>query len=160
MRYEKLWILLANAEHARVVVPSAVAGSFRTATAFDSVVAHRTAADLGTDRLGRSFESTGPARHAIAPRHDPHAVEEERFLQEIAGFLREAERAGNFQTLVLVAPDKVLHALRGLLDPAVGAKLVGSEGKDLLKVADHALASHLAAWAQHGETVTPSRWPG
>lgn len=158
MRYEKLWILLADAEHARVVVPNAVAGGFRTATAFDSVVAHRTAADLGTDAPGRTYDRVGGARHAIVPRHDPHAVEEERFLQEIAGFLREAERAGNFQTLVLVAPGKVLHALRRLLDPAVRAKLVGSEGKDLLKVPDHSLPSHLATWAQHG-TVTPSMWP-
>jgi len=62
----RVWVLIADGEHARVVTPQESHGHFETVIAFDSASAHLRSADLGTDKPGRTFESASITRHAIA----------------------------------------------------------------------------------------------
>jgi len=136
------WVLIADGEHARVVVP--VAGhQFRTVNSLDSTTAHRRSADLGTDEPGRSYESANPARHAIEPKTDPHRAAKLDFVRYLADQMNEAATGGQYDRLVLVAPAHALHDLREALGHEASARLNGTLGKDLVKVADADLAGHL-----------------
>jgi protein required for attachment to host cells len=141
-----VWFLIADGEHARIVVPRPVKGQFRMQRAFDSAAAHKRAADLGTDRPGRVFESATTARHAVVPRSDPHELEKLRFAEAVAKQINEEARGGAFDRLVLVAPAHALNAIREKLSPEAHAKVVGSVMKDLVRLSDADLSPHLTEW--------------
>ena len=75
-----LRIIIADSEHARFVQADAD-NTLRTVSSLDSASAHQRSRDIGTDRPGRAFESGATARHAVGPRHDLHAMEQERFVR-------------------------------------------------------------------------------
>lgn len=133
----RVWVVVADGEHARVVVPTTAPHQFATHLAFDSVDAHKQSSDLGGERAGR---------HAAAPRSDPHLLAKHRFVVEVAEQINHHAEAHAFDQLVLVAPAHALHDLRAALNKTASAKLVGSETHDLVKVPDHDLPSHLAKW--------------
>ena len=149
----RVWVVLADGEHARVVSPVAAKGQFATVLALDSANAHKRSSDIGTDRPGRVFESASTTRHAVTPRSDPHVLAKRQFAVEVGHLINEHDQLHAFDRLVLVAPGHALHDLREALAKPAAAKLVGSLTKDLLKVADHDLTSHLAEWwvAPEGE---------
>ena len=138
-------ILVADGEHARVVVPTPQR-QFRTINSLDSTMAHHRSADLGTDRPGRSFESASPLRHAIQPRTDPHRAAKEGFEHFIAEQMNAAAAEGQYDRLVLVAPAHALHDLRAALDGLAESRLDGTLTKDLVKIPDSDLAEHLEAF--------------
>jgi protein required for attachment to host cells len=142
----KAWIVLADGEHARIVVSTQVAGAFSTQESLDSRSAHLLSRDIGSDRPGRSFESASASRHAMEPRTDPHELEKVRFLQLVADELSRQGAAGNFDRLVLVAPARALHDLRHALDRATAERVADTLAKDLTGVPDSALGPHLATW--------------
>ena len=142
----KVWVVIADGEHARVVVPKAVLHQFVTHIAFDSVNAHKLSHDLGSERLGRVHESASTTRHAIAVQTDPHLLAKHRFILEVAAQIDHHANADAFDQLVLVAPAHALHDLRAALGKTATAKMVGTETHDLVKVPDHDLMSHLAKW--------------
>ena len=147
---EKLWVVIADGEHARVVTPAA-ASQFKATLALDSVAAHKRSLDLGSDRPGRAQESATTTRHAIEPKHDPHELAKRDFLREVARQLDEHAAQHDFDRLVLVAPDRALNDLRSALGNDARAKLAGTLNKDLVNVPDHALYSHLETWWQAPE---------
>ncbi len=142
---EKLWVVIADGEHARVVMP-APAQQFATTLALDSAAAHKRSAELVSDRPGRGHESATTTRHAIAPRHDPHELAEQAFVREVARQLDEHAAGGEFDRLVLVAPTRALNNLRSAIGANARARLAGTLAKDLVKVPDHTLYAHLEAW--------------
>ncbi len=99
-----------------------------------------------TDRLGRSFESSGVARHAIAPHSDPHALGKERFAADVATELNAAAAQGLFARLVLAGPSRTLNAVEEALDPGLQRGIAGRVAKNLVKVPDQDLAAHVPAW--------------
>ena len=155
-RYARLWVVIADGAHARVVTPRPpeprVVAPLRPeprvqpVLAMDSVAAHLRASDLETDRLGRSFESASATRHAITPKHDPHQLAKNAFLRLVAERIDAEASAKAFEHLLLVAPDYALHQLREALSPSTAAMVVGTINRDLTKIPDHALAEHLIDW--------------
>lgn len=145
----KTWIVIADGEHARVVVP-APQRQFHTINSLDSTAAHHRSADLGTDRPGRSFESASPTRHAIEPKTDPHRAAKHAFVHYLAEQLNEAAAGGQYDRLVLVAPAHALHDLQAALDGLATARLDGTLAKDIVKVPDGDLPAHLDTfWGPH-----------
>jgi protein required for attachment to host cells len=147
-----LRIVIADGEHARFVQPD-VDNTLRTVGSFDSASAHLRSRDIGSDRPGRAFESGASARHAVGQRHDPHAMEKEKFVRLVGEQINAASGRDEFDELLLVAPPRALGELREALDPATATKLVGSLEKDLVKTPDHELWPHLREW------VSPARRP-
>jgi protein required for attachment to host cells len=141
-----VWVVVADGEHARVVIPTAVEGQFGTSIAFDSTTAHMRSRDLGTDHPGRVHESTSASRSAVSPRHDPHELAKTKFVVEVARLLNEHSAQKEFDQLVLVAPSHALHDLRAGLNTTTAAKVVGSVAKDFVKMPDHELSPHLKTW--------------
>jgi protein required for attachment to host cells len=147
-----LRIAIADGEHARFVQPDAD-NVLRTIGSLDSSSAHLRSRDIGSDRPGRSFESGTTARHGVGQRHDLHAMEMEKFVRLVGEQLSAASGRNEFDELLIVAPPRALHELRGALDAATQAKLVGALEKDLVKTPDHELWPHVREW------VSPARRP-
>ena len=64
---------------------------------FDNEALGRHARDLGSDRPGRSFASSGGGvRHAIEPHHDARKMEKHKFAEEAVRFLDDACAADRF----------------------------------------------------------------
>ena len=145
MRPWTLWIAIADGEHARIVQPDGD-NELRTLKALDAAAAHLRSRELTSDRPGRSFESATPGRHAIEPRHDPHALEKERFAHLVAEELNDAVGRDACDELVVAAPARMLHDICRALDAKAAERLAGTLEKDLTKVPNHELASHVAEW--------------
>lgn len=67
---------------------------------------------LESDRPGRSVESVGGARHALAPDVDSDEHERAMFAKEISDYVEQARRQQQFAKLVLIAEPKMLGSLR------------------------------------------------
>jgi protein required for attachment to host cells len=143
-----LWIVVADGEHARFVTP-APKRAFHTQRTMESPSAHKQSSDLGTDRPASSIEGATGTRHAITPKHDLHEMAKRKFAGQVAHEINRASGQGAFDRLVVVAPAHALNEIRDQLDVTAAAKLAGTLQKDLIKVPDHELASHLDEWALH-----------
>src|SRR5450755_2442737 len=84
-----LLIVIADGEHASFFRP-APHNAIHRDESFDSINAHKRSADLGSDRPGGGFHTGASAHHALAPQHDPHTLEKEKFGRLVAQQLNEA----------------------------------------------------------------------
>ena len=143
--YHKLCVVVADGGHARFLREAADHGLHAFET-MDAATVHKHTHQLVSDRAGRAFESASPAHHAYAARLDPHEQEKIRFLRVVSQLIKEHSDAGEFESLVLVAPARALEELTAALEPPARAKLVGTLAKDLTKVPAHELSPHLKDW--------------
>lgn len=144
-RHRNLLIVIADGAHVRLVRSNSDV-TLRTEEAVDAVAAHKRSSDLVSDRPGASVHSDSSARHAFTPRHDRHRLEEERFADAVAELLNQAARAGGFEELLIAAPPRILNEIRKRLDREAETRIIGTLGKDLVKVPDHELWRHFAEW--------------
>jgi len=100
--------------------------------------------DQGTDRPGRSFASTGTHRSAME-QTDWHQLAEDRFIGDVADALYRQVHAGRFETLIVVAPPKVLGGLRKAFHKEVSDRISAEVPKDLTKHPVHDIERLLAA---------------
>jgi protein required for attachment to host cells len=145
MDRRKTWIVIADGEHARVVTP-APKGAFHTQRLLESSTVHQSSAEMGRDRPTRTMDSGTGTRHSITPKHDPHEMGKLKFARVVAGEINRASAAGDFESVLLVAPTYALNEILGELDAPATAKVLGTLPKDLIKVPDHELAPHLDEW--------------
>ena len=142
MKKAKLWYVIADGGRARFVEQDD-SGAFRTLSSFVSTELHKRSEELGLDRPGRVQESATPTRHAVEPRRDLHAAAKEDFIRTVGAELAALEKEGRFDELVLVAPPGVIRDLKDSLSKPVSECVVKELQKDLTKVPDHDLTSHL-----------------
>ena len=140
-----VWVLVADGEHARVVVPAVREGQFATRIAFDPASA-RLHADAAGGAVERRYEAAEAGHHAQNPARDPKVLGEQGFAASVAHHINAHALKHDFDQLVLVAPGRTLHHLREALAPQAASKVVGSVTKDYAKLADHDLSPHLAQW--------------
>lgn len=127
------WIVVADGGSARLLALAADGTSLETLHEMTSPDMHRKTHDLVTDGPGRSFESSGVARHAIAAKTDPHEQSKEEFITEVAKKLTQENQSGAFDDLVLVVTRTQAHTLQSALDDATRAKIKDVVTKDLVK---------------------------
>ena len=72
----------------------------------------------GTDKPGRTYQSTGAARSAIG-QTDWHDEAERAFLKDLAKRINDAVSKRETNALILVAPPRALGMIRPELSPAV-----------------------------------------
>ena len=75
-------------------------------------LAHLHDRDFSSDRPGRSYESMGGQRHAIARENDPRRQEAVQFARRISKRLDEARRKDEFEELIVVAGPPFLGMMR------------------------------------------------
>lgn len=139
------WFVVADGARLRIVRRDRATGAFRTISEARSKTARRRSSDLGTDRPGRVIESASSARHATGERRSLQREAKRSFAGAVADEINEAGHRGEFDALVLVAPTRVLGDIRRHLATDVAAKVVRDVAKDLTRVPDADLASHLAS---------------
>lgn len=100
----------------------------------------------GTDRPGRRAGGDAGTLRSAIEETDWHQLGEERFAQEIADRLYRSAHANQFQRLIIVAPPKVLGALRKTLHKAVLERLEAEVPKELAGYSVPSLCSELASW--------------
>jgi protein required for attachment to host cells len=135
-------VAIADAEHARLVRNNEY-NVLHTERWIESVVAHKKDSDLRSDHPGATFHSNSTARHSVAPKHEPHEIEAERFAEHIAHELNRLADEGTFDKLVVVAPADTLHVIERELNVTAQGKLAGTLYKDLVKTPDAELYEHL-----------------
>ncbi len=140
-----IWVLVADGEHARVVVPAVREGQFATRIAFDSTSASLPH-DAGAGEVDRRFEAAEAGHHAEKPARDPKALGEQGFAVSVAQHLTAHALRHDFDQLVLVAPGRTLHHLRDALGAQATAMVVGSMTKDYAGLSDHELSPYLGKW--------------
>jgi protein required for attachment to host cells len=106
-------------------------------------VAHLHNRDLMSDRPGRSYESVGGQRHAIAREDDPRRREAVRFAKRISRRLDDARRKDEFDELVVVAGPPFLGMMRGELSRPTRQRVVHEIHKDLVHSPVESLQRHM-----------------
>ncbi|MBM3559753.1 MAG: host attachment protein [Alphaproteobacteria bacterium] len=139
------WVVVADGARARIYEHTRIGGGLAALAAMDHDKAHGHARDLGSDRPGRVFDSTGAGRHAVAPHTDYLRYEKDKFAHEIAALLEHAGTGRRFDRLVLVAPPRTLGDLRAAMGAHAKAAVIGEVHKDLTHAADRDIAEHLGA---------------
>jgi protein required for attachment to host cells len=144
--FRKLIYLLADGAHARFVQRSPATGAFVTVRSMLGERELRQVRDEQRDEpAGRSFESASAARHGVG-REDVYRRAKEAFARKAAGALDEVLAEHPAEGVVLVAPRRLLGALRMGVPP--GTRIAAEIGKDLTKARDHDLAAWLAPHAR------------
>jgi protein required for attachment to host cells len=143
MKKAKLWYVIADGGRARFVEQDD-RGAFRTLSNFVSTELHKRSEELGLDRQARVQESASPARHAVEPKRDLHDAAKQEFIRTVGAELAGLQKEGSFDELVLVAPPGIIRELKDALSKPVAECVVKELRKDLTKVPDHDLTSHLA----------------
>lgn len=88
--------------------------------------------DIYSDRPGRSFESAGKMRHAMAYPTEISDRARRAFALEISDFLKNAHAENSFARLILVASPNLLGELRIAMTDSLSKKISHELGKDLL----------------------------
>jgi protein required for attachment to host cells len=83
------------------------------------------------DRLPRTQESLGSARHAIEPRTSHHDKSVDRFVGELNTALENGRVTHRYEQLVLIALPQLLGTLRAKLDQKVCAHVVAEVPHEL-----------------------------
>lgn len=131
MKPTHTWILVADAGRARIFANHGVGKGLSEVTEGEQVNPLPKTREIGSDKPGRSFDSAGEGRHAMAPRVDWHEQAKEEFARDLANWLKAAHQANAFDRLILAAPPKTLGDLRAHLDPQVAKQVRAEIDKDL-----------------------------
>lgn len=124
-RHARLWVLVTDGHRARIVVPDAAHGRFRTLL-----------------RLGVCAYPycPPPLRSEIVRRHFG------AFAEDVAERLNMAAAEGNFDELMVVAPSLVAGEIRVLLGAETLARLTATQYRDYAALDDTVLSAHLVRW--------------
>ncbi len=104
---------------------------------------HPPTRELGSERPGRT--SVGPARRAAMENPDWHARAEADFVSEIAAVMERDLRAGEFDTLVVVASPVALGNYRKAVSKVVAQVTVAEIAKDLVNHSPGEIAAIVVA---------------
>lgn len=126
------WVLVADSARARLFEISADHRSMTELGCYASAASRSNARDSMTDRLPRTSESVGEARHAIEPHTTVRDKSSNQFARVLSEVLHEGRAGRRFERLVLVAPARFLGMLNGLLDKGLRECLAGELPRDLV----------------------------
>lgn len=125
------WFLLADGRRARVLVEERRGAALQRADDWEMKIEDEDMYEP-QDRPPRTFDSVGQGRHAMDKGVTLHEKEELNFLKRVADRIGEADKAKQFDHLVIAAPPRALGTLRELLPQSVKTRVRAETAKDLL----------------------------
>ncbi|HEX5313847.1 MAG TPA: host attachment protein [Gammaproteobacteria bacterium] len=131
----KIWVVVGDNSRARMFATNRAAPLEERE---DYVPAY----DPGQDKE-RFTDRTAHQGHVAEGGRDPAAEADRRFVRRIAGRLREARLAGEYERLFLVAPPVFLGELRQALDSGTREVVVGEAAKNLSQLRADDIRAHL-----------------
>jgi protein required for attachment to host cells len=143
MKPTRTWILIADGGRARILESVGRGKGLHMITGSDTRQNNPPSHEQGRDQPARVHESVGHTRHAIEHRHDPHRALETLFASELGVMLNNYATSNSYDRLVLVAPPAMLGDLRRTIPPQVRDKIVAEVDKDLTKVPNNEVMSHI-----------------
>lgn len=145
-------IVSANAGRARFFSQAQASEDFEEINDMVNDAARLRTADTESDKIGPT--SAGKSMHNVGgatpnklyePAQTPDEHAAELFARDIAGFLAQAHREGQFQHLSLVASPQFLGVLRKLLDPSLKSAVSLEIDKDYTQFSAAQLRQQLRA---------------
>jgi protein required for attachment to host cells len=143
MRRARTWIVVADGAHVAAIETAAGDPQLHPVEDMHFSTELPPTHDLVRDRVGRSFESVGSARHAKDGRTDPHRELKRQFAKKIAATLRASHAQGRFEHLILIAPPVTLGDLRAACPKPVRERIRAELPQDLVKMPPRKLRRHL-----------------
>lgn len=126
------WAAVADGSKALVLVNEGTDAEPRLSVLAKSELDNPPSREQGTDRPGR-MPDRGPGQRSALDDTDWHEFEEQRFVRDFAERLNRAALRNRFERLILIAPPKVLGALRPALAPAVAERVAAEIPSDLTR---------------------------
>ena len=123
------WVLVADGEKALILVNTVDAAD--PALQVVRVEAQEADATPRPSESPGSMSDAGPGQRSSVDEGDWHRLAQDRFAHDLADLLYKQAHRGAFDRLVLVAPGRVLGALRETLHKEVSAKVVAELDKTL-----------------------------
>ncbi len=139
------WIVVAESARARIFAVSGIGGRLQEVADLSHPESRLHNTELTSDAPGRTFDSHGEGRHAMEQASDPQEREAQAFATEIARHIDRDQREGNFDSLVLIAPPKVLGRLRQKLSKSARNALIGELDKNLVEADAKTIERHVSA---------------
>ena len=137
------WIIVADSGKARIfAVPNAVSPLKEIETMINPA-ARQGGRELASDRPGRSFDSGGHGRHAMAMSVDPKEHELNEFAREVSDRIETGRVGGDFKKLILVAAPHFLGALRKNLKSASQKTIVAEVDKNVARLSPEQIRKSL-----------------
>lgn len=131
------WIIVADEAAAEFYTRDRSTGPLQLVERLENPAGHAKLDDLYSDSAGRSFDSGGEGRHALATRVDKKEVAAVRFADEVIDKIVREDQRGHVVRYAIVAAPKFLGHLRKALqkhriDPpsqVIAKDLVGRDSK-------------------------------
>lgn len=138
------WVLVADGAQAKVFEHLGPGKGLHPVEGMQFAEERKKAADIVTDRPGRSFSSVGNGRSAMEPSTDPVQDRERQFVEMVSAELAKRHESGAFRRLVIAAAPTALGDIRPALTPQVRETIIAELSKDLTGLPTSALTTHLA----------------
>ena len=146
MKHPKIvtWVVVANGARAFILQENRKGNGLHQALPFDLVGRNQPTRDCVSDRPGVTYDRTGSAARAMAPRCDAHRYEKLQFIRALADALVKGAEDQAYRRLILVAPPQTLGDLRTVLPGRVKALVRAEVPKDLTHIPTRAVYNKLA----------------
>ncbi|ALQ51550.1 host attachment protein [Nitrosomonas ureae] len=139
----KIWVLVANSGNATLFTADSPTTSLTELMNFDNPSARIKQMELSSDRPGRSFDSHGEGRHAMAVEVEPKEQEQIRFAKLIVDRLEHGRLENAFERLVVVAAPTFLGLLRAHFNAPLSSLLSLEIDKDYTALRPEELRTRL-----------------
>ncbi len=139
----KTLVLVAESSRARIFLMEKKGLPLREIEDLNHSESREHAANMGSDRPGRAFDSAGQGRHAMGKESEAKHQEAIHFARQIADRLERARNSGECESIFIAAPPEFLGQIRAELS-APTAKIVGKEiSKNLVRHSEVEIREHL-----------------
>ncbi len=143
MKPTRTWILIADGAHARILTNEGPGRGVTHLPDFDLNAPHEADRVINADRPGRTFDRSGPGRHAMEPASSPHRLRKSKFAKELVALLHRKLSENAYDRLIVVAPPTMLGDLRSEMSKPVLERISGELAKDLTHTPDREIATQL-----------------
>lgn len=125
-----IWILAANSGKATLFVAESPKSQLMELETFTNPEVRVRQAELTSDRPGRSFDSHGEGRHAMAVETNPKEHEQISFARTIVNRLERGRKENAYNRLIVVAAPGFLGLLRANYSAPLNELLTEEIDKD------------------------------
>ena len=133
----RAWIIVADSSRSRVFSMKDIRSPLEEIKDWVHPASRLHEQELGSDRQGRTFDSTGKGRHAKESEVGIKKQEAINFAREIAHYLDGECNQNKFEKLVLIAPPEFLGILRKELGDNTRQRITREISKDLTQHAEN-----------------------
>lgn len=137
------WVLICDAQKALLARNLAADQSLKLHTLAVWEQKDPLSREQGSSPPGRVFSSLD-GRRAATQESDFHALQEEKFLSDIAKQLNNDAQQGKFASLMIIAPARAMGILRSALSDKTQKLVCGELARDYVKLPLHEVERLLA----------------